>query len=62
MSCVDPTEILPAKDADRLAALSEAAVADKKLSAEGQASLERAIKRLPEAVAASDAEARAATN
>lgn len=58
---MEPTETVPDEDADRVVALSEAAVADKPLSPEGQASLERAIKRLPDALAASDAEARAAT-
>ena len=57
---MEPTETVPDEDADRVIALSEAAVVDKPLSPEGQASIERAIKRLPDAVAASDAEARAA--
>lgn len=57
---MEPTETIPAVDPERAAALAADAMADRLLSPEAEASLARAVNRLPEAVARSDAEARAA--
>jgi hypothetical protein len=57
---MEPTETVPAVEADRAAALAADAVADRPLSPAGDASLARAVERLPEAIAKSDDEARAA--
>jgi len=57
---MEPTDTVPATDPDRVVALAADAVLDRPLSPAAEASLARALKRLPEATAASDAEARVA--
>jgi hypothetical protein len=58
---MEPTETMPAVEPDRVAALAADATAARPLSPAAKASLAQAIERLPEAMAESDAEARAAT-
>jgi len=57
---MEPTETVPAVDPDREAALAADATADRPLSPAAEASLARAIDRLPEAIAKSDSEGQAA--
>lgn len=57
---MEPTDTVPAADPDRVSALAADAVVDRALSPAAEASLARVVERLPEAMAASDAEARAA--
>ena len=57
---MEPTETAPTVEPDRAAALAADAVADRPLSPAADASLTRALERLPEAMAKSDDEARAA--
>lgn len=57
---MEPTETTPAVDPDRAAALASDAVAARPLSPAATASLAKAVERLPEAIAKSDDEARAA--
>lgn len=49
---------VPPVDAERVAALAADAVTDRPLPPMAQASLDRAIERLPDAIAKSEAEAR----
>jgi len=57
---MESTDTLPDVDPDRVAALAADAVAGRPMSPTAEASLGRALGKLPGAVAASDAEARAA--
>ncbi len=57
---MEPTETVPTVDPDREAALAADATADRRLSPAAEASLARAIDRLPEAMAESDSEGQAA--
>lgn len=59
---MEPTETVPATDPDRIAALASDPAADRPLSSAAKASLARAVERLPEAMAASDAEMRSAVD
>lgn len=58
---MDPTETVTAVEPDRAAALAGDAVVARPLSPAAEASLARAVERLPEAMAKSDDEARAAS-
>ena len=60
--CMEPTETMPTVEPGRAAALANDAVAARALSPTAEASLARALRQLPEAVAKSDDEARAATS
>lgn len=57
---MEPIDTVHRADPDRVAALAADAVAGRPLSPTAQASLERALDRLPQAQALSDDEARAA--
>lgn len=54
---IESSPTVPVVEPDRASALAAAATADRPLSADAEASLARAIERLPEAVTQSDAEA-----
>lgn len=56
---MESTPTMPEVEADRVEALAADAVKGRPLPAAGEASLVRAIERLPDAIAASDAEAQA---
>ncbi len=56
---MEPTETVPTAEPDRAAALAEDATVPRTLSPAAEASLARAVERLPEAIAKSDDEARA---
>jgi hypothetical protein len=58
---MEPTETMSAVEPDRAAALASDAVASRPLSSAAEASLASALERLPDAVAKSDDEARAAS-
>ena len=57
---MDSRSTVPPVDAQRAAALATDAIADAPLPAEASNSLERAVERLDDAIAQSDAEAQAA--
>lgn len=58
---MEPTETVPTVEPDRVAALADDAIAARALSPAAEASLARAVERLPEAIAMSEDEARAAS-
>ena len=58
---MEPTETMPDVNPDRAAALAADAIADRPLSPAAEASLARAVERLPAAITKSDTEARIAS-